>query len=168
MQTYTLTTKFNWQRTYQDLAYTFRQWEIESWNVSEPKRKSLNDWSVTEEERTVTVRFELRGRPIILTMGKQARAVDNFRVLYKAIEDMRMQERRGISEVIQNAYLQIGAPIQEKNPYDVLGLPRGTAIVVCEAQFRELAKDAHPDRGGSQDRMKELTDAINKIRKGEA
>lgn len=165
MQDYKHTTKFNWQKTYADLAKTFSMWEVSSWAVIEPKKKRLDDYWATEEERTVSVRFELRGKTVNLTMNKQKRAVDNFRVLYIAIEDMRMQERRGISEVMESAYLQLNAPIQEQNPYDILGLPRDTAKSVCEAQYKELAKAAHPDNGGSPERMSILNQAIEKIRR---
>lgn len=164
MQEYTVRTKFNWQKTYADLAFTFRQWGVHSWSVEEPRRKRLDDWTPNLEDRRVSVRFEVHGKTVNLSMDKQNRAVDNFRVLYIAIEDMRMQERRGISDIMESAYLQLSAPFIEKDPYDVLGLPRGTAKSVCEAQFRELAKQAHPDQGGNQERMKELNDAITKIR----
>lgn len=164
MQEYRLSTKFNWQRTYSDLAYTFRQWGVNSWHVFEPRRKRLDDYAATKEDRQVTIRFELHGKTINLVMDKQPRAVDNFRVLYLAIEDMRMQERRGIAEVIESAYKQLSAPFVEQDPYEVLGLPRGTALPVCEAQYKELAKAAHPDNGGSVERMKQLNDAIEKLR----
>lgn len=164
MKDYRLSTKFNWQKTYADLAYTFRQWGIHSWHITEPPRKRLDDYYASVEERTVTVRFELRGKPVVITMDKQRRAVDNLRVIYIAIEDMRMQERRGIAEIIENAYLQLSAPFVEQDPYDVLGLPRGTALPVCEAQYKELMKQAHPDRGGSNERTKILNEAIAKLR----
>lgn len=165
MQQYRLSTKFNWQKTYADLAYTFRQWGVHSWSVVEPRKKRLDDWTPNPDDRRVSIRFEVKGKTVNLSMDKQNRAVDNFRVLYIAIEDMRMQERRGIADIIENAYLQLSAPFVEQDPYDVLGLPRGTAKPVCEAQYKELAKQAHPDSGGSLERMKLLNEAIEKIRR---
>lgn len=43
--------------------------------------------------------------------------------------------------------------------YDVLGLSVEASPDEIDARFRELAKTAHPDRGGSTDAIDELTEA---------
>ena len=52
-----------------------------------------------------------------------------------------------------------------KNPYDVLGVPRGAKAAEVKAAYRELAKKYHPDTGGGDEaRFKEATEAFNAIK----
>ncbi len=99
-------------------------------------------------------------------MGKQQRAADNLRVLYLAVEAMRLNEKRGIADVIESAYVQIAAPKQERDPYEVLGIVPGSPLAVAEAVYKARIKSAHPDAGGTTEATRELNDAIEKIRKG--
>lgn len=165
MNNYKLTTKKTWHQTQQELADCFELWGVKQWETTYPRGARLEGFSQSEQDRTVTLTYTKKGKTVNLTMGRQARAIDNLRVLFLAVDDMRMNEKRGISDLIESAYLQLNAPQEEMNPYDVLGLPRGTAKAVCEAQYKELAKQAHPDSGGSVERMKQLNDAIDKIRR---
>jgi DnaJ-domain-containing protein 1 len=164
---YKLKTKTSWAQSLSELQESLEKWGAVNIDVNYPRgaRSERSDQEIAD--RTVTLRYQMNGKDIVLTMDKQSRAVDNLRVLYICIESMRMNERRGISEVMQSAYLQLNAPVLEKDPYDVLGLPRGTAVLVCEAQYKELLKEYHPDRpGGSVEKTKEINDAITKIREG--
>jgi hypothetical protein len=104
------------------------------------------------------------GKEVILSMGKQNRAVDNLRVLYLAIEAMRMNEKRGIGDVIGSAYLQLAAPPKAKDPYEVLEIRQGASLEIAEAVYRTMVKKAHPDAGGSIEKVKELNHAIEEIR----
>jgi hypothetical protein len=45
------------------------------------------------------------------------------------------------------------------DPFDVLGLPHGAGADDIAAARRRLAKDAHPDAGGSVERMQRINDA---------
>lgn len=118
----------------------------------------------SEQDRTVTITYVKNGRTISLSMGKQGRAVDNFRVLYLAIEAMRMNEKRGISDVIENAYLQLAAPPEVKDPYEMLEIRDNASLQIAEAAYKAKIRDAHPDRGGSEQHMKLLNQAIEAIR----
>jgi hypothetical protein len=140
-------------------------WHITDYEIGIPFGSRSAKKNQTEDERTVELDFVVKGKPVHLVIGLQDRAVDNLRVLAMTVEDMRMHQVRGIDKTMQSAYLQIEAPILEKDPYDVLGLPRGTALPVCEAQYKEMLKRYHPDRpGGSDIKTVELNDAITKIR----
>lgn len=154
MNEYSLTTNKNWLQTKVELEQELRKWGITDFLLSGPTQTA------------VSLRYILHGKEITLTMDKQARPVDNLRVIYLVVRSLRLNELRGMSDIIQNAYLQLGAPVLEKDPYDVLGLPRGTAAPVCEAQYKEMLKKVHPDvPGGSAEKTKELNEAIEKIRK---
>ena len=52
------------------------------------------------------------------------------------------------------------------NPYDILGIPRGSSIEVARAAYRKLAMLHHPDRGGSESKFKEVKQAWEHIESG--
>lgn len=149
---YELNTKKNWLETRNDIMVEMRRWGI-------------SDYLIEKAGATgAKVTYIKDGKTIDLVMDRQAASKDNLRVLFLAIQALRLNEVRGISDVVASAYMQLPEPLRVKDPYDVLGLPRGTAPAVCEAQFRELAKKLHPDVGGDPVRFKELNDAIEQIR----
>src|SRR5438046_10585816 len=78
---YSLSTKKTWRETYIELSDTMDKWGVVSWKVTEPKGARKEASFQSDEERTVTLTYVLRGRTIHLTMGKQERATDNLRVL---------------------------------------------------------------------------------------
>lgn len=163
---YTISTKKSWSATMSDLAIEFERWGVTEWDTNYPRGARLEGYNQSELDRTVTLTYNLRGKPITLKMDSQSRAVDNLRVLFLAVEAMRLNEKRGIGEIIEQAYLQLAGPVQEKSPWEILSIFPGSPISVAEAMYKEKAKTAHPDRGGSQEDMRQLNDAIEKIRKG--
>src|SRR5438046_1452866 len=107
---YSLTTKKTWHETMQELEDQMRRWGVTQWETNYPKGARSETWSQQEEERTVKLTYHKSGKTVTLVMGKQNRAVDNLRVLYLAVEAMRLNERRGLSSVLESAYLQLAAP----------------------------------------------------------
>ena len=162
---YSLTTQKEWGETLFDLETTFERWGITEWETNYPRGARKTGSNQTIEERRVIVRYTKNGKELVLAMDKQARAVDNFRVLYLAIEAMRMNEKRGLGEVIESAYLQLAAPPKARDPYEVLEIREGASLAIAEAAYRAKMRTAHPDAGGSAEQVKELTDAIEEIRK---
>jgi len=55
------------------------------------------------------------------------------------------------------------AALDEQDPHQVLGVSPSDPIEVVRARFRELAMAQHPDRGGSEAKMRELNVAYEKI-----
>ena len=178
MLNYTITTEKTWSRILGDLDETFRKWMVGVWNVActlPPPRTARQ--SQTLAERRVQVTWRRGKRDYTLTMDRQSRAVDNLLVLQLAIEALRLNEKRGIAETLAEAYRQefpaLPAPGQTSatrpaGPYAVLHLQSDAPIEVCEAAYRALAKQAHPDAGGSHARMAALAEAIETIRKERA
>lgn len=165
---YTITTRKSWSATQQDLATEFDRWGISDWETNYPKGARLVGDRQSESERTVTIRYVKNSKTVNLSMGSQSRAIDNLRVLYLAIESMRLNEKRGIGEVLESAYLQLSAPPQEKSPWEVLGVVPGTSTDVAEAVYRQMSLKYHPDKqNGDMTMMKLLNNAIEKIRKGD-
>lgn len=165
LMAYQITTKKTWNQTQQELADTFDKWGVTEWQTNYPKGARLEGFRQSDADKTVKLTYVKNGKTVNLQMGSQARAVDNLRVLYLAIEDMRLNEKRGIAEVLQSAYVQLEAPRQKRNPYEVLGIFDTATLEEAEAIFKAKAKRAHPDRGGSNEQMQELTEAIELIRK---
>ena len=161
---YTINTKKTWHQTQTELAYEFEKWGVTEWTTNYPRGARLEGQNQSEEDRSVTLQYKKRGKDISLTMSEQSRAIDNLRVLYLAIQSMRLNEKRGISEVLESAYLQLVAP-EVFDPYEILGIFSGSPLDVCEAVYKAKARAAHPDKGGSVEEMTKLNKAIEMIRK---
>lgn len=124
------------------------------------------DFPVPEEvgSSTATVRFELRGQAITVACSSQSTYQQNLRCVVFAIESMRMNEKRGIADTLAKAYLQLAPPPQHRDPYEVMGLRPDADMEAVEVIYKTLAKTRHPDAGGSDAAMKELNEAIERIR----
>jgi len=161
---YSLTTKITWAQTTQSLDEEFRLWGVKVWNTNYPRGARLSGFSQTLEDRQVVLTYTKDGRNCRLEMSKQSRAVDNLRVLFLAIQSIRLNEKRGIGEVLQSAYKQLAGETVF-NPYEILGVMPSSPIEVSEASYKALSRKYHPDAGGSGEKMKELNRAIEEIRK---
>ena len=162
---YVLNTQKSWEETLWDLENTMKLWGITEWEVSYPRGALSKAWQQSEADRTVKLTYRKQGKPVTLLMGKQKRAVDNLRVLYLAVEAMRLNEKRGIGEVIESAYLQLAAPAQAIDPYEMLEIRPDASLEVAEAAYKAKVRNVHPDRGGSTEHMKAYNRAIEEIRR---
>ena len=161
---YRLTTDKTWSATLRDLTRCFEIWGVRRWEV-ESDGISKASWSQNEATRAVHLHFEkFGGATVDLTYSAQARAQDNLRVLFLAVDAMRLNEKRGIGDLIRDSYLQLAAPPRARNPREVLGIAADADIEIAEATFRVLAKRAHPDAGGTAEQMAELNIAIDALR----
>lgn len=110
-----------------------------------------------------SVSFVLRGQSVSVACSSQSSYRDNLRCVFYAIESLRMNEVRGIADTMREAYLQLAAPARARDPYEVLGIRPDALREIVDAAYRALAKSAHPDAGGSEDAMKELNDARDRV-----
>jgi len=145
-----------WARTLQDLRNTFRLWGVQAWAADHQRGTN-----------TATVRYCPPGTTtaIDLAMSKQPTPEDNLRVLYLAVDAMRLNDLRGITDTVREAYLQLPAPTTARDPYETLGVRSDTPLEDIEAVYRSKAKRAHPDTGGSDAEMRALNEAMDAIRK---
>lgn len=137
----------------------------------------------TKEERAVTAHFRMyttTDQPphdITITMRRRERAVDNLQAIATALEELRMARYHETDQIQMLIYRQL-YPVEPKmapppiNPaahipyhYQVLGLNPGAPLIVAEAAYKALARRAHPDAGGSTERMQLLNAAIEQVRK---
>lgn len=107
----------------------------------------------------VAVYFTRKGRPVVMARDAFDRAEENIRSLTLALEAMRAIDRHGGSLMLDRAFegfVAIGTgprPWREVFGYTPINRVDRTDI---EARFRELARERHPDRGGSDAKMAEL------------
>ena len=160
---YTMASTVDLDRTKRQIVEEFRRWKkggYGSSDVSEhdfPMRLDRNDTNAS-------VRFVLRGKPITVECNSQYYLRDNMRCIFYAVHAMRMNEKRGIADTMANAYLQLNAPATTRDPYEVLGLRPDADMALVEVAHKTLAKTRHPDKGGSDEAMKELNEAFEHIR----
>lgn len=110
----------------------------------------------------VAVWFTLKAVQHVLCCDAWDRVEDNLRAVGKHVEALRGQDRWGVG-TLEEAFAGFRA-LPERVDTDwraVLGILADVPLsrVVVEERFRELAFAAHPDRGGSHDRMAALTAA---------
>lgn len=100
-----------------------------------------------------------------MAIDRYRAVADNLCAIAATLEAMRAIERHGGAEILERAFRGFQAlPASTSRPWrDVLGLNAFThslpTIGAIESAWRNLAKEAHPDRGGSHEAMAELNAA---------
>lgn len=167
---YRLTTDKTWSQVKEDIREQLARWGVNTYSLEQPfappNTTKTRAWKESEKERTVRLTANWQnGRKLVLEYNKQERAVDNARVLFLAIESIRLNEVRGIGDVLAEAYLQLPAGTQEViDPYEVLDVTRTAPLAVAEAAWKVAMQTAHPDKGGTNERAALLNKAIEMIR----
>jgi hypothetical protein len=111
----------------------------------------------------------------VMACDKWLRVHENIRAIGLAVEGLRAIDRAGASQILERAYSAFGAlpPAADVTPvrpwWEVLGLPHEAVklldLTMCEARYRESARKAHPDAGGSDAAMAELNRAREEMRR---
>lgn len=108
----------------------------------------------------VAVYFVLEGRQRVFACDRWDDVGDNIRAIQRTLEALRGIDRWGASEMMARAFEAFVALPPAPSCWTDLGLERATATrEMVAAAFRRLAKDAHPDHGGSAELMARLTAA---------
>lgn len=109
----------------------------------------------------VAVYFNLRQLRCALACDRWTNVAHNLWAIAKHIEALRGQDRWGVGSIDQAfaGYVALPAPAG-KDAWTLLGIPRegATREKIMEA-YRALAPTVHPDRGGSAEAFRELTQA---------
>ena len=137
-----------------ELRECFRLWNVRHWDVVS-----------NERTQAVTLRYIPAGQEeeVVLRTDQQARLSDNLRVLFLVVNSIRMNEKRGIGDVVREAYVQLAAPKVIRDPYEVLGVRPDCDRVLIESAYKTLAKVRHPDHGGSVEAMAERNEAYQQL-----
>lgn len=179
---YNVTTQKTWSRILDDLDESFGKWGgvAQGWRVDTLLApRSATKQNQTLEERTVTLHWTRKGKPYQITMKNQSRAVDNLLVIWLIVETLRLNDARGyaqqVAEVYRTEFPALPGPGQSdaaekatpNSPYALLFVLPNAPISVCDAAYRALARQSHPDLpgGGSPEYFRRITAAIEQIRK---
>jgi len=102
-------------------------------------------------------------RSCVLTCDKWNRVNYNIDAIARDVEAQRARQRWGCTTIEQamQGYLAIPEKCGGRAWWDVLAIPQTSTKDAIKAQFKELSKTAHPDRGGTHLQWVELQDAFN-------
>ena len=117
----------------------------------------------------VAIYFERNGAPSCITCDRYTSVVCNLWAIRLTIEAIRGIERWGSSDMMNRAFMgfaQLPPPTAQGRHWRlVLGIHDDcTNLDMVVGKYRWLARTAHPDYGGSADRMAELNAAIEQAR----
>jgi hypothetical protein len=106
----------------------------------------------------VALYFRLKGKDTALACDKWDRVADNITALAKHIEALRGIDRWGVGSIGQAfaGYQALPAPEQW---WQVLGTSQTASAAEIESAYRDIARSAHPDRGGSNAAMSRVNAA---------
>lgn len=112
----------------------------------------------------VAVYFTLKGKQLSMARDKYHTPWENIRSLVLTIDGLRSMERHGGSTMMDRAFSGFTALPKPSgaNWWEVLKFNRVTDTITSDAiksRHRELARDRHPDVGGSDHQMAELNRA---------
>lgn len=176
-QPYVLTTDKTWAQTEAELKTCLKRWGAKEYSVSRgnakpppPGMKSVGEapppsrFTETPDEATVTlvIRWPADRPDLTLRYNQQRRAVDNIRVLYLACEALRLNELRGIDDLLREAYLQLpsasGADVI-LDPFAFFGVSREVEKDDLEALVRARSRRV----AGDEDAQKKINLARDAI-----
>lgn len=110
----------------------------------------------------IAVYFQLDGKPVCMPCDTYTKAAQNIAAVAAHIEATRKIERHGVATTAEMFSGFVSLPPAHRHWRVVLGfadtisVPERSAI---EARFRHLARERHPDRGGSHADMAEINRA---------
>lgn len=110
------------------------------------------------DDTGVAIFFNLDSRPHVLACDRWDTIADNIAAIAAHIEALRGQERWGVADLAQAFAGHTALPPPE-TWWQVLGVPSNATLAQVEARWRELARTAHPDAGGTDAAMSRLNTA---------
>lgn len=113
----------------------------------------------------VAVYFTWKDRQVAFACDRWDRVRDNVQAVRHTIAALRGLDRWGTGDMVEAAFRGFEAlPPPSIGWRAVLDLPGGANLADAEARYRQMAKSAHPDAGGSEDLMAKLNGAIRAAR----
>jgi hypothetical protein len=111
----------------------------------------------------VAVYFTWDGISTCIAVDRYQRIEENLQAIHHVIEAERTKLRHGGLNLVRAAfrgYAALPPPSSATvDPWVVLGVKQGASAAEIDAAYRDKAKTAHPDAGGSHDKMSALNTA---------
>jgi len=108
--------------------------------------------------------FKLKGKPRCLACDKWTRVADNIAAIAQHIDALRRIDRYGVGTLEQAFAGYTALPPSPNDWWIILGISRESSIGQVEDAFRRLARERHPDAGGTHDEMAKLSAARDAAR----
>ena len=94
---------------------------------------------------------------------------DNLRAIGLTVSGLRVIERSGATDLLERAYMGFARlPATTKKPWrQVMAYDPGAHLTLYEvkSRYRQLARERHPDRSGSEAWMTELNEAFEEAKR---
>lgn len=116
----------------------------------------------------VAVWFKWDGLQVCIPVDRYQRVEHNLQAIHQVIEARRVELRHGTLALVRATFTGFAAlPAPSTKPWrEVFALPADMRdLAQVEAAYKTRARIAHPDNGGSHERMAELNVAIEQARK---
>lgn len=109
----------------------------------------------------VAVWFTWDGMQVCIPVDRYETVEANLQAIHHIIEARRVELRHGTLALVRASFTGFKAlPAPPGSEWwDVLQCKRDTSLEVARAQFRRLASENHPDKGGSADKMAKINEA---------
>lgn len=104
----------------------------------------------------------MKGQMRCMAIDRYTTVADNLAAIAATLEAMRAIERHGGAEILDRTFTGFAALPEKAGGrawWDVLEVPSEANRETVESAFRRLARERHPDRGGSEAQMAELNEA---------
>lgn len=156
---------YHWDRVYRGLIEEVRRIGGKRIVVStnQPLRQDGAPYAQQRiiQDTGVAVYFVRNGKPMVMAQDRFYSVMGNMRSLTMAIEGLRQMERHGGANMMERAFDGFAALPKPGGAdwWEVLQIDRAATRDQIEVKFRELARQRHPDRGGSDHAMAELNRA---------
>jgi hypothetical protein len=109
----------------------------------------------------VAVYFKRQNKQQVLACDTYDNVGDNIHALELTIEALRAIGRHGATTILDRAFQGFTALPPAGPPWhQVLGVPPNASTDAVQAAYRNALSDAHPDRGGSQERFQAVQNAF--------
>jgi hypothetical protein len=116
----------------------------------------------------VAVYFQWEGLNVCIPVDRYATLADNLQAIHHIIEARRVELRHGSLQLIRATFTGFTALPPPNAAYSwrmVLDCGREATLADAERKYREKARKAHPDNGGSHSDMARLNQAITEARR---
>ena len=143
----------------QDILKSFRRVGIE-----EEHLEILQPRNILHSQKSAEIKWYVNGENFYYKADRQDRYVDNLGVISKVIEQDVYAICNGMKSFgqVMNQFRLGYDPEGKKilNPRQILGIPNDIKdLDYITFKYKQLAKEAHPDRGGSKERFQEINEA---------
>lgn len=118
----------------------------------------------TPDDKGVAIYFSYKGKQMCFACDRWDIIHDNIYAIGKTIEALRGVERWGTGEMVAQAFTGFTALPSPNDPYCILGIKPGASVDEIDSAYKQRAKAAHPDSGGSVEAMQALNEARKKLK----